>query len=236
MVGLRTHQGEIVRGVDGQPVAGEWEPLLDRPTWDALQVMFQRDGRSGTGRRGARKYLLTGLIRCGVCGARMTGSKTKISYVYTCCLEGATHTNTIEGSRTDAAVLATARARLEGETFHPVAPVQAEPAPDKLADVDQQIAELMQAYQTKQLSAGVVFPLVSKLEAERVVLEAERVKAAAAAPAMPAVVSVGALDGLDTDRQAAVLAVLWEAIVVRPAGARGERWNVERLDLTGWRG
>lgn len=60
-------------------------------------------------------------------------------------------------------------------------------------------------------------------------------KAAAAAPAVPAEVSVEALDGLDQDRQAAVLGVLFEAIVVRPAGRRGERWTVDRLDLTGWR-
>ena len=120
--------------------------------------MFQRDGRASGTRRGNRKYLLTGLIRCGVCGARMTGSKTPNSYAYTCCREGAGHTNTIEGSRTDAVVSATARARLAGESFEPVAPVVADPTPAKLADIAEQIAELMQAYQGKQLSAGVVFP------------------------------------------------------------------------------
>lgn len=58
--------------------------MLDRPTWDALQVMFERDGRASGTRRGNRKYLLTGLIRCGVCGARMNGAKTPRGYVYTC--------------------------------------------------------------------------------------------------------------------------------------------------------
>lgn len=64
-------------------------------------------------------------------------------------------------------MLATARRRLEGETFRPAAPATPDPTPAKLADIAEQIGELMAAYQAKTLSAGVVFPLVSKLEVER---------------------------------------------------------------------
>lgn len=233
LAGWRTHHDAIVRDAAGRPVRGEWEPILDQDTHDAVQAVFQRDGRGG-GRRGARRYLLTGVLRCGTCGARMNGTATRTGHAYTCSGEPANHSVTITGPQTEAAVLALVRARLADETL-PATPAAAATAPTaaRVEQIGQLLAELMGAYRAGQLSAAIVFPQVEALEAERAELEAERARTVAAS-AMPTVAGVEQLDALDLDRQRAVLETLFEAVVVQPAGRRGEPWTPERLTFV-WR-
>lgn len=49
-------------------IVREVEPLVDRATWDRAQARFRRN-RSGRG--GAPRYLLSGLLVCGECGGRL---------------------------------------------------------------------------------------------------------------------------------------------------------------------
>ena len=61
-VGEYVHNGEVVDA--------RWEPLLDKATWLRVGAVLRDPARrvqSGT----RRKYLLIGLLFCGVCGARM---------------------------------------------------------------------------------------------------------------------------------------------------------------------
>jgi hypothetical protein len=84
IAGLRVHRGEIIG-------AGNWEPILDRQTWEqvralltAPRVVERRDGRaypvtSAPRVSSGRKYLLTaGLAVCGVCGAALVGAKSQM--------------------------------------------------------------------------------------------------------------------------------------------------------------
>lgn len=65
--GLRSHNGDIVG-------AGVWKPIVSEATWRAaVGVMTKTPARSAGG---ARKYLLTGLARCGVCGTKVKTSKS----------------------------------------------------------------------------------------------------------------------------------------------------------------
>ncbi|OAP20724.1 Recombinase [Amycolatopsis sp. M39] len=72
---------------------GNWEPILDEDTWQACKLKLSQPRRvrradgKGTypvterhkGNATGRKYLLTGgLVVCGVCGARLTGSPKQI--------------------------------------------------------------------------------------------------------------------------------------------------------------
>lgn len=57
--GLRQHRGEVV----GEAV---WPAILDRVTWERLRAVLLDPSRSGP--RG-RRYLLSGIASCGLCGA-----------------------------------------------------------------------------------------------------------------------------------------------------------------------
>lgn len=66
--GLRTSHGDVV-------ATAEWEPILDLETHQRIARYFV--GRAvGRRARPARKFLLTGLLRCGKCGAPMHGGTT----------------------------------------------------------------------------------------------------------------------------------------------------------------
>ena len=62
---LRVHRGEIVGD-------GNWEPILDRATWERIRTILGDPRR----RRGGRPaiHLLTGLLKCSRCGGTLTHS------------------------------------------------------------------------------------------------------------------------------------------------------------------
>ena len=63
LAGLVAHRGEIVG-------PGEWQPILDRPTWDAVcTVLARRERRPGSS---TRTHLLSGFLTCGRCGNFMS--------------------------------------------------------------------------------------------------------------------------------------------------------------------
>ena len=59
MTGLRQH-GEDMH-------EGGWEPIIDRATWTALRAKMDRP----TGRPPTEAHLLSGIVRCGVCGGKL---------------------------------------------------------------------------------------------------------------------------------------------------------------------
>lgn len=80
VAGLVEHKGEIVgpiRDRDGNPQ----EPILDRQTWE--RVCSELKGRAKGAPR-TKRNLLTGLIRCGACGGRMSCSVKGNRRVYQC--------------------------------------------------------------------------------------------------------------------------------------------------------
>jgi site-specific DNA recombinase len=55
-------------------VEGDWEPLLDRPTWDRLQAMLADPTRRTT-TSNHRVHLLAGIVVCGECDTPMKSRK-----------------------------------------------------------------------------------------------------------------------------------------------------------------
>ena len=238
LAGWRVHRGEIARDGDGIPVRGVWEPILDQDTYDRLQVALSgRAGRS-PGRRGARRYLLSGVARCGTCGARMYGSKTPAGHAYICRKDtgaSGSHTVSVAGVPTDETVSAVVVARLQGEEL---ATAKASDAAfehsDRLEEVPHKIAELMAEYNAGRLSGAVVFPQVAKLEAEQAELSSERDRfiAATAAPDLHHV-DIDGFPMLNTDRQRLIIEQVLEAVVVAPS-RKGAQWDPDRITYV-WR-
>lgn len=77
VAGLREYQGEVV--ADGQ-----WQPILERTTWEMVRAVLDRTAGSNT-RAGGDKYLLSGIATCGACGARLyVGANRNGSKSYRC--------------------------------------------------------------------------------------------------------------------------------------------------------
>jgi DNA invertase Pin-like site-specific DNA recombinase len=62
IAGMRTHNGQV------RP--GEWSPIVDEETW--LRVRSMIDAKPGRGGGiNTRRHLLSGIVRCGLCGTNM---------------------------------------------------------------------------------------------------------------------------------------------------------------------
>jgi site-specific DNA recombinase len=75
--GLREYHGEVV-------ATGQWEAIVSEDTWRGAVALLTDPARRTTPDT-RRKYLLSGLARCGICGARMdTGRTQRVRRTYKC--------------------------------------------------------------------------------------------------------------------------------------------------------
>jgi len=70
VAGLREHGVDPSGRTLGQLRPAVWKEAIDRPTWDQVRAVLLNPERNTNAHRPTR-YLLTGLIDCGVCGARL---------------------------------------------------------------------------------------------------------------------------------------------------------------------
>lgn len=75
LAGHRVHRGEIVG-------PGQWTPILTEDEHVAVSAILSDPSRKPRGR--PRAYLLSGVGRCGVCGARLYGRIEKRGPIYVC--------------------------------------------------------------------------------------------------------------------------------------------------------
>lgn len=75
-VGERHYQGHKVGN-------GDWEAIIDRATWDAYLAMRSRRKRAGDWSTKTR-HLLSGMVRCGVCGGRMLARPDRARMTVAC--------------------------------------------------------------------------------------------------------------------------------------------------------
>lgn len=90
--GVRTSRGSVLDGtglrkaltnpstaaradVNGEFVPTSWEPLLDYETWLALRDLFSDPSRRTTASY-ERRWLLSGIAKCGVCGTPLSANTT----------------------------------------------------------------------------------------------------------------------------------------------------------------
>jgi site-specific DNA recombinase len=66
-----------IREHNGVEYEATWPPIFDRETWARLQHNVRERTDKQWGVPKARRYLLTGLLECGNCGAPLNGSTTK---------------------------------------------------------------------------------------------------------------------------------------------------------------
>ena len=74
--GLRDYNGQIVVDKDGNPKKGTWPHIVTEEVWrQAVRRLADPKRKSGNAPPG-RKYLLSGIVRCGRCGHTLTSMRT----------------------------------------------------------------------------------------------------------------------------------------------------------------
>jgi site-specific DNA recombinase len=236
LAGYRVYQGGIARDDEGKPVTGQFPPVLDVPTWEAVCAVLTDPSRSGPHVHvGGRKYLLSGIARCSACGKPMLGGADNRSggYSYSCKAADGCGKVAISGPKLDAMVTELVQKYLSKRSVRPRA--ESWPGETDLEDITGRVAELMNAYGAGDLSGDVVFPQVSKLENQQRALRDDKAtwlrgRAISSLPTKAA----GAWPK-EIDEQRTLISALILAVVVRPAVARGGRFDPGRVEPPIWR-
>lgn len=71
----RSWRAQILRDDVGEPIRGQWDAIIDDETWwRAQSILDDAERVTNTSGSTKRKHLGSGLYRCGICDAKVTGA------------------------------------------------------------------------------------------------------------------------------------------------------------------
>jgi site-specific DNA recombinase len=248
IAGLRSHRGEVV----GPAV---WAPILDEATWKRVTAILTDPGRKR--KRAIRSYLLTGLLRCKLCGRAMvatprqtkTGGGKRGVYVYgtgaTQRAYGCAKTSGgcggvfIIAEGVDAFVSDAVLYRLRGANLSRARRRLAEATDDaavmsEIAADEAMLVELGEDFAERRISRSAFHAATDRVQGRL-----DKARAKLAAQSMPDV--LGGIEDLVTEwhelgleRQRAVIAAVLAEITVGPAVGPRNRFDAQRVAFR-WR-
>ncbi|MFE1208761.1 recombinase family protein [Streptomyces albidoflavus] len=234
LCGFRTYHGEILLDDSGQPVRGDWEVINTVEEWEAVCAVVAERKRKDPSRSFARKYLLSGIARCGLCHVKIRGQVNRkwkpgsnaATFSYQCSVvNGGCGKVGRVGDPVDdfiiSLVLAEQRAKA-GERA--AAPAHQWPNVAELAAVENDIAELTGAAKEKQITISTLLQLLPDLERRRDELKLERGRFNKEQQQTASLVADSDKDfkSLPIERQQVLILHSLSAVLIHPAG-RGKR-------------
>ena len=229
VAGLRVHRGELFDG--------EWEPILDRPTWEQVRALF--GARAGRGRHAKRLSLLTGLVRCE-CGATMVRDSSNGRAVLRCKpgpgRDGCGH-NTVDADALEALTVEMLMIRLDS----PALARQlkrgrrgvADNAERTLVDVQGRLDELARLYAGSEITAGEWAAARGPLRARLKAAQAELVQGRKVNAASGYLGRGGVLRAewpeRTLDQQRAILAAVLDQVTIAKTTKRGTALDPQRV-------
>lgn len=229
--GIVVYQGKPLRGENGQYVMGEWEPVMTVEEWEAL-CAIRENKRKGLNPDRATKYLLSGILRCGICGHKLRGQKRNGNYGYICVANAPGKCGKVGVAGPQADQLVRELVWIDAERA--IRGIRQAPKPwpkqAQLDEVEQKIASLRERWANGQLSDETFIFMVEKLEQDRDALRHERAVYNAKAQ------GVGSREinlreqwgDLSLEQQRLIINQSLVAVIVEPSG-RGKRFNPDRL-------
>lgn len=224
IAGLREHRGEVVG-------PAQWQAIISPADRD--RVLARMTERATSGRRTPRRYVLSGLLRCGRCGGKLFASPREASRRYV-CLPGPDHRGcgrlTVVAEPLEDFLVEAVLQRLDGPELADVMAGQRGDAgagelSDGLAGDEAQLQELAEMFGKQEISAkewrAAREPIERRMKDRRRQLAVlTRTDALADLP------GGGQLraqwGGLSLSRQAAIVAAVIDHAVIGP-GQRGAR-------------
>ncbi|MFJ8599323.1 recombinase family protein [Streptomyces shenzhenensis] len=249
LVGYRTYHGEILYGEDGQPVMGEWEPINTLEEWEAVCSAVAERKQKYPSTALARKYLLSGIARCGLCknkirgqanNRREPGSKAT-RYTYQCSVvNGGCGKVGRVGEPVDRLIAQLvleeqrARAAVSGVPVDQRWPKEAE-----LEQINEDIAQLVEAERSKQITVATLLQLLPSKERSRDELKLERarfykVQKQAEAKGDTTNLTVDEFLALPVERQQEIVLHSLSAVIIHPAGRGARKFNPKLIEPV-WR-
>ncbi|KPM55360.1 hypothetical protein ACG83_08195 [Frankia sp. R43] len=223
------------------PVVGQWEPIISVEEWEALTAIIG-DRTNGDARHNARRYLLTAILRCGLCGGAMrccppAGTRKSNTYQCYAVTNGGCGRVARNGPLTEQHVLAAVFAKVELETAQATADIAPWGRQTELDDVRTTIEETNAAWtaRPRRIDPQDYFTVLSDLREQERGLVADRNAyqvAAAKAHSRPADIRAE-WDDYTLPHQRAIISEHLHAVVVHPAG-KGKPFNPDLLELV-WR-
>jgi site-specific DNA recombinase len=229
VAGYRTHKGQVLR-------RGNWEPVLDEQTWRTLCARLART------KRGHRKYLLSGLARCGRCGAGLTGrlrqapnGRTKAFY-YCAISTGGCGRLGIVAEVLDEHVVSTVLAEIDKPGFWSAVAADEHEADRRrltqdLEDIEQRHAALARKWAAGEIPEGAWDAARVDLDTRRREVQDELAEIPQPLAIDPTLIS-GGWESMTLAERRTVLDILIASVVVSPATPGGQ--SVDRVSIE-WR-
>lgn len=242
--GIRQFRGEPLKNEVGEYVMGPWKAPWSVDKWRAVKEVIEGPGahrtKVGPGHNTVRS-ILSGILRCGVCGTRMVAANSARKYPKYRCAKDAGGCGNITISRKPAEdavrglvsdVLMAATAQKETEEVGPKWEKSTE-----LTALEEEFAEIHQLWKEDKLKTSSYLMGREKLEAEIDRLRGERAVALSRPTKAPSLeVIKGGWDKLSIERQREVIFSVLTAVMVAarkgvPAGGRVDR-GIDHSRLT----
>jgi site-specific DNA recombinase len=239
VAGFRSLAGKIV-------AEAQWPAILDRATWERVRTTLEtRRSRVGFG---ARRYLLTGFLRCGQCDSRLVAqARSNRRRSYTCSSnpdKGGCGGVRVVAEPLEELLVEALMAAIDSPALARAVAEQSKSSDDR-ADTDELERATTRLEQLSRMWANDEITRTEWLEArqiieQRVEVAQSRLAAKSDQAALRPYMKRGgvlraAWPSLGLERQRAVIAALVDRIVVSPAAhAHGGKFDPERVDVV-WR-
>lgn len=249
LAGWMIHHNEIAEhSKTGQLIRGQWDPIL---TDDEFVAMVKALRERNTGDRpqdaGRRKYLLSGVVRCAECSAKLHGNAhSGGKYFYYVCHKSRLTPDGkagcgrvgISGHGLDAMIERLVLPRIiAASAAAELAELGTRPHQDRLVEIREEIEMLLAQHRQNALSSETVFPRVTELEHERDLLRQEQMdwRASQEQNRQAAPMTEELWWSLPTEEKRPYITRYVAAVYVKPATQRGNRFDATRVLAPIWR-
>lgn len=236
--GWREHHGVLT-------AEAEWPAILDAATGARLRRLLADPARNLSGGANARSYLLSGLVRCGRCGARMTAAPVVRKggrYRRYACLKdrGGCNRCGIGAEPLEELIVEAVLLRLDGAALASTVAEHEKRIVDRseVAVIEERLAELADAFAAGEISRPEWLRarqgLDGRLEAARAADAADVRRSAATAVLAEEGPLRSRWPSLTMDRKRLVLETVIEAVTIAPTSRAANYFDAGRVDVT-WR-
>ena len=237
IAGLREHHGEIV-------AAAEWPAIITPEQSETIRAILADPARRTN--RSARRYLLAGLVRCGLCGSRMVARpRAGGQRRYACVTDnGGCGRITVNADPLEQLITEAVLYRLDSPELAAAINGRNAEAPDaarfrsEVEEAQTQLAELGEAFANKQIGMPELIAARKLIDAR---LDTARKQLAKLTRTVALDEYVGHADtlrerwsALDLPRQHAIIEAIIDRITVAPARRGYNRFDENRISAT-WR-